>query len=153
SRKKEYLNLAKRFSETDTLTEAHHLSAAIFGVFHTKHLFSDHIPSDDIYSSVWDEQPIAYPTKPRIRNYREKTRPGAVVNHRERKEQMKQVYLKEKEAEEKALKKYMQGDAIRLSEINQIEPHIRKMLLAWVGKAMMKKDRTFKTEYGRVVKV
>ncbi|HLQ70731.1 MAG TPA: TIGR02677 family protein [Bacillota bacterium] len=153
SRKKEYLNLAQRFSELDTLSEAHRLSAAIFGVFHTKHLFSDQIPSDDVYSSVWNEQPVTYPTKPRIRNYREKTRPGAVVNQQKRKEQVKQAYLKEKETEEKALKKYMQEDVIRLSEINQIEPHIRKMLLAWVGKAMMKKNRTFKTEHGRIVKV
>src|SRR5699024_8299453 len=153
SRKKEYLNLAQRFSELDTLSEAHRLSAAIFGVFHTKHLFSDQIPSDDGYSTVWNEQPVTYPTKPRIRNYREKTRPGAVVNQQKRKEQVKQAYLKEKETEEKALKKYMQEDVIRLSEINQIEPHIRKMLLAWVGKAMMKKNRTIKTEDGRNVKV
>lgn len=52
----------------------------IFGVFHTCHLFSDRIPSDDIYTSIWDEQPIEHETKPRIPHYRETTRPGAIIN-------------------------------------------------------------------------
>ena len=38
SRKKDYLHLAAWFAELDSLEEAHKLSSAVFGVFHTKHI-------------------------------------------------------------------------------------------------------------------
>lgn len=153
SRKKDYLHLAKWFDSLENMDQAHELSAVAFGIFHTRHLFSDHVPTDDIYTDVWDEKPIAHETKPRIRNYREKTRPGAMVSQKQKKEAMKQAYLREKLAEQEALEKYMQGNEIRLEELPKVEPHIRKMLLSWVGKAMAKKDLTFKTEHGRTVRV
>src|SRR5699024_208973 len=48
SRKKDYLHLAKWFDSLTDVREAHELSAVVFGVFHTRHLFSDHVPTDDI---------------------------------------------------------------------------------------------------------
>ncbi|WP_106496593.1 TIGR02677 family protein [Lentibacillus sp. Marseille-P4043] len=153
SRKKDYLHLAKWFDSFDTVKEAHELSAVAFGVFHTRHLFSDHVPTDDIYTDIWDEQPITHETKPRIRNYREKTRAGAIVSQQQKKEAARQEYLRDKLAEQEALEKYMQGNEIRLDALPVIETHVRKMLLGWIGKAMAKKDHTFKTEHGRNVKV
>ncbi len=67
SRKKDYLYLAKWFDGMAEVNEAHELSAIVFGVTHTRHLFSDHVPTEDIYTSVWEEQPMEHETKPRIR--------------------------------------------------------------------------------------
>lgn len=153
SRKKDYLHLAKWFDSLADEKEAHELSAVVFGVFHTRHLFSDDVPSDDIYTDTWDEVPIIHETKPRVRHYREKTRPGAIVSQAEKKEKAKGEYLQRKQAERETLEKYMHGNEIRLDQLPVIETYVRKMLLSWIGKAMAKKDHTFKTEHGRQVKV
>ncbi|MFD1037076.1 TIGR02677 family protein [Virgibacillus byunsanensis] len=153
SRKKDYLHTAKWFDSLSDINEAHELSAVVFGVFHTRHLFSDHVPTDDIYTDVWDEKPITYETKPRIRNFREKTRPGAIVSQQEKKEEARQTHLLQKQMEQKTLEKYMSGNEIRLDQLPVVEAYVRKMLLGWIGKAMSRKDHTFKTEHGRTVKV
>lgn len=152
SRKKDYLYLSKWFDSLESIREAHELSAIVFGVFHTRHLFSDQIPSDDIYTSIWDEKPIEHETNPRIRNYREKTRPGAIISNQKKKEETKQAFLLNKQIEQDTLEKYMVGNKMILAELPVIEPYFRKMLLNWLGKAMIRKDRTFKTEYGQTVR-
>ncbi|RKQ35848.1 TIGR02677 family protein [Oceanobacillus halophilus] len=153
SRKKDYLYLAKWFDSFSSVQEAHQLSAVAFGVIHTRHIFSDQVPTDDIYTDIWEEIPVQHVTKPRIRNYREKTKAGAIVSNQKQKEEAREKYLKEKVAEHEALNKYMDGDKIELKNLPSIETHVRKMLLGWIGKAMAKKDRTFKTEHGRKVRV
>lgn len=153
SRKKDYLHLAKWFESLADVKEAHQLSAIAFGIFHTRHLFSDHIPSDDIYTSIWDENPIEYETKPRIRNYRETTRPGAIISQQQKKEKMREIHLLNKQLEQETLERYLQGNEIHLDQLPVIEPYVRKMFLNWIGKAMARKDRTFKTEHDRSVKV
>ena len=153
SRKKDYLHLAKWFESLADVKAAHELSAVVFGVFHTRHLFSDHVPTDNIYTSIWEEKPMVHETNPRIRNYREKTRPGAIISQEQQKEATKREHLRNKLIEQETLEKYMQGNEIHLGELPIIEPYVRKMLLSWIGKAMMRKDRTFKTEHGRTLKV
>lgn len=153
SRKKDYLYLAKWFANMTDVYEAHELAAVVFGVSHTRHLFSDHIPTDDIYTSIWEEAPMEHETNPRIRNYREKTRAGAIINQQALKEEAKRVHLENKQMERQTLEKYMKDNAIHLDQLPVIEPHVRKILLSWIGRAMMRKDKTIQTEYGRVVKV
>ncbi|SHH38491.1 TIGR02677 family protein [Virgibacillus chiguensis] len=153
SRKKDYLHLASWFASMDDVNEAHELSAVAFGVFHTRHLYSDHIPSEDIYTDTWEEKPIEHETNPRIRNYREKTKAGAIVDQKKAKEKVREQYLQEKIAEQMTIEKYMDGNRIMIEKLPIIETNVRKMLLSWIGKAMAKQDRTFKTEHGRVVKV
>lgn len=153
SRKKDYLHLAKWFDNLSDVKAAHELSAVVFGVFHTRHLFSDHVPTDDIYTSIWEEKPMEHETNPRTRNYREKTRPGAIISQQKQKEAAKREHLQNKQMEQQTLEKYMQGNEIHLDQLPVVEPYVRKMLLSWIGKAMMRKDRTFQTEHGRAVKV
>lgn len=153
SRKKDYLHLAEWFDSLSSVKDAHELSSVVFGVFHTRHLFSDHVPTDDIYTDIWEEKPMEHETKPRIRNYREKTRPGAIISQKSRKEEARREHLRNKQIEQETLEKYMTGNMIRVEELPIVEPYVRKMLLSWVGKAMARKDHTFKTEYGRQVKV
>ena len=153
SRKKDYLHLAKWFDSFTDVKDAHELSSVVFGVFHTKHVFSDHVPTDNIYTSVWDENPIHYQTNPRIRNYREKTRPGAIVSQKREKEAMKLKHLRQVQQERQTLENYMKHNEIRLAELPVIESYVRKILLSWVGKAMNRKNRIFQTEYGQDVKM
>lgn len=153
SRKKDYLHLAKWFASMPDVDEAHKLSSVVFGIANTRHLFSDAIPSDDIYTDVWDEAPIKHETKPRIRNYREKTRPGAILKRDAQKEAARQAYLKQKQMEQATLETYMSGGDIRLRDLPVIETNVRKMFLSWIGTAMSRTDQTFKTEFGHNVRV
>ncbi|GAA0589983.1 TIGR02677 family protein [Virgibacillus siamensis] len=153
SRKKDYLHLAKWFDSLDNTEEAHELSSVVFGIFHTRHILSDHVPTDDIYMDVWEEKPMEHETKPRIRQYREKTKPGAIISQNKQKAAARDEHLRNKQLEQRTLENYMHGNKIVLQELPVIEPYVRKMFLGWIGKAMARKDQTFKTEYGRTVKV
>src|SRR5690625_1480909 len=153
SRKKDYLHLAKWFDALENMEEAHELSSVAFGVFHTRHFHIDHAPTENIYADVWDEPPMEHETKPITRNYREKTRPGAITSNQKKKEEMKKHYLEAKHQERKMIEQYIDGNEIRMEALPEVEPHIRKLLLSWLGKAMVRKDRTIKTELGRKVRV
>lgn len=153
SRKEDYLHLAEWFSNLPTIEEAHKLSSIVFGLSHTKHLYADHIPTDDIYTDVWEETPMAHERVPRIRAYREKTRANAVESHNEQKEKTRSDYLTRRIYERKVIEQYLTGNTLELEQLPVIEPFVRKLLLSWIGKAMAKADRTIKTEYGDEVKV
>ncbi|MEB1808333.1 MAG: TIGR02677 family protein [Bacillaceae bacterium] len=153
SRKKDYMHLAKWFDGMDEIEKAHELSSVVFGVFHTRHFQGDHIPTEDIYMDVWDEAPMVHETKPRIRGYREKTKAGSIQDNEQRKLEMKKRHLEEQKREKALIEKYMKEGVIYLDKISSVEGTVRKMFLLWIGKAMGRKDRTIKTEFGTDVKV
>ncbi|MGF7186532.1 uncharacterized protein (TIGR02677 family) [Desulfitispora alkaliphila] len=153
SRKKDYLHLAKWFDEMTSIEEAHKLSSVAFGVFHTRHLYLEHIPTDDIYLDIWEEAPMEYKTKPRIRQYGEKTRANAIDDNQHEKEEMRRLHLKQRRYEQKVVEQYINGDEIKIKDLPTVEPHVRKLLLSWIGKAMVRADRTVKTEFGSRVKI
>ncbi|SHG51286.1 TIGR02677 family protein [Ornithinibacillus halophilus] len=153
SRKKDYLHLAKWFDSIEEMEETHELSSVAFGVFHTRHFHIDHIPTDNIYADVWDEAPMEHETKPMIRNYRERTRPGAVTSNQKKKEETMRQYLEQKQHEKKLIEQYIEGNEIRVENLPTVETHVRKLLLSWIGKAMASKNQTIKTELGRRVHV
>ncbi|HLS06907.1 MAG TPA: TIGR02677 family protein [Bacillota bacterium] len=153
SRKKDYLHLAEWFASLPTTEQAHELASVVFGLFETRHLLSHHVPTDDIYTSIWDEAPIEFETNPRIIHYRARTRPGAVVSQAAEKERTKREFLQNQRLEQMTVEQYITENEINLATLPVIEPYVRKMFLTWIGKAMARKDRTFQTEYGRTVKV
>ncbi|MBN8208911.1 TIGR02677 family protein [Bacillus sp. NTK071] len=153
SRKNDYLHLAKWFDGLQDIEEAHQLSSVAFGVFHTRHLQIDHVPTEDIYFDIWDEKPMEHRTNPRIRQYREKTRAGAIEDNKEKIERMKRLHLEQRQREKKVIENYISESEIRIKELPIVEPHVRKLLLSWLGKALAREDRTVKTEFGRKVAV
>nr|WP_148295056.1 TIGR02677 family protein [Gracilibacillus boraciitolerans] len=153
SRKKDYLHLANWFSAMDNVEAAHQLSSVAFGVFHTRHFLIDDHSTDDIYTDVWDEQPMEHETKPIVRNYREKSRAGAVISNQQKKEEMKRAHLEQKQRERQLIEQYVKNNQIKVEHLPIVEAHVRKLLLSWVGKAMARKDRTIKTELGKRVHV
>src|SRR5690606_1352076 len=133
--------------------EAHKLSSIVFGLTHTKHLYSDHIATENIYMEVWEEEPMAHERVPKVREYREKTRANAADSHDEKKAMTKQSYLLQLRYEQQVIERYMSGNVIDLERLPAVEPFVRKLFLTWIGKAMAKADRTIKTEYGQQVTV
>jgi uncharacterized protein (TIGR02677 family) len=153
SRKEDYLHLAQWFLTLDSIDEAHKLSSVAFGAFHTKHIYSDHIPTDDIYIDVWEEDPMAHERVPRVRDYREKTKATALEDHKLQKEMASREHLERRLYEQKVIQQYRTGSEIILEDLPIVEPFVRKLFLTWIGKAMAKKDQVIKTEYGDQIRV
>lgn len=153
SRHQEYLEIAAWFASLPDMTSAHALSACIFGVTHTRHLYGDVRLSEDIDGDIWDEAPTILITRPRIRQYRFRTRVGAIVSHGEAKTDLLQNYLDQKETERKFMEGLIRQDQIILADLPTIDAHVRKTLLGWIGRCMTTTDGVSKTEGGRKIKL
>ncbi|UNC91163.1 TIGR02677 family protein [Candidatus Contubernalis alkaliaceticus] len=149
SRRKDYLHLANCFVNCQDLQEAHELSACVFGVSHTRHIYSRPKETEDIYVQIWDQPATVITVNPRVRNYREKTRPRPIISHRQEKERLLAQYLQEKEAEQKLIEQMIKKDRIILSELSFSDPYIRKTILNWIGRCMGSRQLVAKTETGR----
>jgi uncharacterized protein (TIGR02677 family) len=153
SRKKDYLQLSKWFTECEDIEEAHKLSAVVFGSMTIQHLQLEDATTENLHVDTWDEAPVELTIKPRTVRYREKTKPGSFDSHDKKKKQQRDKYLKEREQEKRLIEKYMNEGQITLSSLTTVEPFIRKVLLSWIGKSMISKNRVVKTDYGLLVKV
>lgn len=153
SRKKDYLHLAAWFAEIESLAEAHQLSSAVFGVFHTKHIYAEEKATEDIYKDVWEEAPTILTIKPRVRQYREKTKPSALQDYKLEKEMILNDYLNQKEAEKKQILQYIQDNKIIFKNLPVIDASIRKTLLQWLAKALSTKEKITKVEIGKKIRV
>jgi len=153
SRKNDYLHLSKWFSNCETLSDAHELSSIVFGAMSTQHLQVEDYTTDNLYTDTWDEAPIQVIIKPRTSHYREKTKAQAMRMNTERKHQQQKLYLEERKREQQLLQQYMKSNRIQLSEVGEVEPFIRKLLLGWIAKARSNKEGKVKTDYGMTVKI
>lgn len=153
SRKKDYLHLAGMFSRSRSLEEAHKLSAVVFGSMTIRHLKVDKDTTENIHADIWEEDPVILPIKPRVRSYRDKTKPGAMVSNEEKKKTLMQQHLAEKDQERQLVETLFTGDKMTISELGMVKPFVRKTILSWIGKAMSNKHQVIKTDYGFTVKV
>lgn len=153
SRREEYLHLSNWFSGIEEIEEAHKLFATAFGVPHTRHYLIDQNPTDDIYTEIWDFEPMIHVTKPMIRQYSEKTKAHAVIDRSEKRREAKEYFLEQKQLEEKWVEKYMNNQLIELDKIESVEPKVRQIFLSWIGKAMGQKDQIIQSDFGVRVKV
>ncbi len=153
SRRKDYLHLANWFNKCESLEKAHLLSACVFGVSNTRHLYADTKDTEDIYAEIWEKEPIVMTVNPRIRRYKEKTRTGAILSKEKEKREKLEEYLKEKEAEQKLIEEIVYDNKIVLEKIKLTDPYVRKTILGWIGKCMGSKDRTAKTENGNTIRL
>ena len=153
SRRKDYLSLAGWFSNCTDLNDASRLFACVFGVAHTRHIFAARKETEDIYREIWDEKPTDLLVQPRVRHYRAKVRPQAVVSRQKEKQEALNEYLRQKEAEQRLLEQVMQEDRIVLSQVALQDPHVRKILLRWIGKCVSDRQREARTETGSKIRL
>lgn len=151
SRRMDYLHLAQLFSGCPDLKEAHKLAACVFGVSHSAHLYAGVKETENIYADIWDEPPTVLTVKPRVRQYRPKTKTGAVDSHQQEKLELLEQYLRQKEEEQQLVNEIIQGDRVVLAELPKVDPYIRKTLLNWIGRCMTNDQLLGKTESGRQI--
>jgi uncharacterized protein (TIGR02677 family) len=153
SRKKEYLHLAELFSRSRSMEDAHQLSAVVFGSMTIRHLKIEEDTTENIHADIWEEEPIILPIKPRIRSFKDKTKPGAMVSNDEKKKALMREHLAEKAQERMIIETLFTDQRMTISELGVVKPFVRKVILSWIGKAMSSKSQVIKTDYGFTVRV
>jgi uncharacterized protein (TIGR02677 family) len=153
SRRHDYLHLAGWFSRLDDLEEAHRLAALLFGLRQTRHFYGEPRTSDDIDRQVWEEPPTLVTLTPRVVGYREKTKPGAVVDRSAEKRMALREYIKRQRYYEAMIDRLIVDQRIVIADLPEVEPFVRKTLLAWVARCMQTPDRFIQTETGRMIRL
>lgn len=153
SRRRDYEHLAKWFERLASIEEAHELSSVVFGIFHTKHLVGDARPTDDLYTDIWEEQPIEHVVNGRAEPTRNASKTVAIIDRREEIQAVQREHLLKLDRQRQIIEQYMDERWLRIHQLPVIEPFVRKLLLSWVGKAMLHEDQLVQTEFGTTVRV
>lgn len=127
SRKAEYKKICEMFCNTETIEEAHKLSSLVFGMKNTRHLKGNfERETDNVNSSILEEVRQEIEIKPRIREFKEKKEKAIIEDKTEIKKQKIEEYLKQREEEEKLIRKYIVQGKIVIKDLPVIEPIVRK---------------------------
>jgi uncharacterized protein (TIGR02677 family) len=154
NRREEYRKLCEMFLSCDNIKEAHKLSAVVFGLFNTRHVRGSlERATESSNSSVYDELPTQVDIKPRVRGFREKSIRSPIVFKTEKKEKMREEYIRRMEEEKQIMESYVAEDKIDIEKLPVIPKHVRVTLLKWIGKASAAPGKIAKTEDGRIFKL
>ena len=87
NRREEYRKVAEMFLRCEDTSEAHKMSAMIFGLEKTFHLKGDETrETDSMNKGVYEEPAQEFILKPRVRNYREISGRSSIRDNREEKQ-------------------------------------------------------------------
>ncbi|SEP42065.1 TIGR02677 family protein [Propionispora vibrioides] len=153
SRRHDYLHLAGWFAGLTDIGEAHKLSALLFGVAHSRHLYAEPRLSEDMEQGVMEELPTEVLTPPRVVGYREKSRPGALQDRTAEKQAALRAYIAEQRRQEQLIDQLIDDHKIVLADLPPIEPFVRKTLLNWIARCMQSQERYIQTETGRKIRL
>lgn len=154
NRKEEYRKLAQMFLKCEDVSEAHKLSAMVFGVETPLHIKGELVrETDSTNSGVYEERPMEFKIKPRIRSYREKANRSSIQYYKEEKELAKKMEIEKMEREKKMIASYIIDAKITFEHLPIIENETRNILLRWLSKALENKEGKSKTEDGQVFQI
>ena len=151
SRKDDYRKFLKLFLECESMEDAHKLSAHVFGVQSVAHFKQNaQRETDNINSSVYDEEPMEYMLKPHTRTYRQRKDKQGFADKSIEKLLQRMQYLKQVEQEKELVLRYIQNGRLKLEEITDTVPEFaRRTLLQWISLANLSSSKTGITEYGQ----
>ena len=150
NRKEEYKKAAELFLRCNDLSEAHKMSAMVFGIERPWHLAGDLIrETDSMNQGVYEEVPLQFTLKPRVRIYREKSKRSGIRESAEQKQETRRKLLQKQKEEMQKLQQLEKKGRIDFAELPVLEPRIREILLKWLSDAMEDADFTARTDDGR----
>jgi len=155
SRKDDYKKYIKLFLDCTDIEEAHRLSSLVFGAFQVEHFqINASRSTENINSSVYEEEPLEYALKPRTHRYRPRMdRTGFEVRTFE-KIARQQEYLQQANKARELVMKYKHDGKIKLDGITDIIPEAaRSTLLRWIAAATANSRKSGRTEYGQAYRV
>lgn len=150
NRKEEYRKAAELFLTCHDITEAHKMSAMVFGLERPFHLAGEWIrETDSMNRGVYEEDALELCLKPRIRTYREKSKRSAIRESVEQKQETRRKMLLQQKEELRKIQELEKDGRIDFAELPLLEPRIREILLKWLSDAMEDADFAARTDDGR----
>lgn len=150
NRKEEYKKVAELFLRCKDMSEAHKMSAMVFGLEQPYHLAGELIrETDSMNQGVYEEAPLQIRLKPRVRTYREKSKRSGIQETTEQKRETRRKLLQQQKEEMQKLQQLEKNGRIDFAELLVLEPRIREILLKWLSDAMEDVDFTARTDDGR----
>lgn len=150
NRKEEYRKVAELFMHCQDLSEAHKMSAMVFGLERPFHMEGELIrETDSINRGVYEDRALEICLKPRIRTYREKSKRSAIRESVEQKQETRRKLLQQKKEELQKIRSLEKEGKIDFAELPVLEPRIREILLKWLSDALEDADFTARTDDGR----
>ena len=151
NRKEEYKKLCEMFLKCKDIDEAHCLSAMAFGIFNTKHIKGDIVrKTESVNASIYEEEPLKIEIRPKVRLYREKAVKNPIQDKSEKKNKLREEYIKSLQYEKSIVESYIKDNAIEIAALPEIEAHVRITILKWIARACSNPDKKAKTEDGRI---
>jgi len=154
NRTEEYRHIAKIFSLCKNMEEAHKMSAMVFGVDQTFHIreFSGRT-TEQIDSGVYEEPSSFIALEPRIRQAGTKSKRKPAPNYEFEQMAARMAILDEQQKRSSIRTQYIEQKVIDFSQIDHLDSYSRKLLLSWLSKALMNKDRKTRLESGEPYRV
>lgn len=153
NRKRDYQNLASMFfsfQNKKDIKGAHKLSAVVFGVPHTKHIFAEDKVTDTQDDEIWEQPQKLFTTTPKNRSYQRSKRIKSYVKASEE-ERQKEVenYLKNREQQRGQIEQLIVDDKIIVKDLPVVDSFVRKSILSWITRGVQNRNQTGKTDFGR----
>lgn len=150
NRTEEYRHIADLFGKCQTLSQAHKMSALIFGVDKPLHMQAlQNRNTDSIDSGVYEEETTYYALEPRTRVATVKSKRQPAQDYNLEKEQQRLEILEQKQAQSERLKSYIHNGIIDFEQIDLLDGESRKILLSWLTNGLSDANKTAKTDDGR----
>jgi uncharacterized protein (TIGR02677 family) len=150
NRREEYRKVASLFLKCQDVSQAHEMSAMVFGLESPGHFQVEHSrKTDSMNGEVYEEQPFTYKLKPRIRSYREAASRSSMTNHAEEKNQMREKILEQHRLEAEKIAALEKDGQICFWELPILETQIREILLKWISDALEHPRYIGRTQDGR----
>lgn len=150
NRREEYKKVASIFMKCEDITQAHKMSAMVFGMerpYHLKGSFQRE--TDSMNGAVYEELPMEFELRPRIRNYREKSKRSSITDTQEKKEQARKQMLAELKEDRRKVGLLERDGRIAFDSLPVIESRVREILLKWLSDALEDTDYAARTDDGR----
>lgn len=149
NRKKDYQTLASMFYAYENLIEANKLSAACFGVAHTKHIYGEEKLTDTHNEEVWEQNQSTFTTTPRNKEFQRTKRIKSYVKASvEEKQKQIEEYIKNREKQREIIESLIVENKIVLKNLGAVDSFVRKSILTWIARGVQTKSHTGKTDFG-----
>lgn len=150
NRREEYRKVAEIFMKCEELSDAHKMSAMVFGLERTFHLKGAGVrETDSMNQGVYEEAPLEFLLNPRIRGYREKSRRSAMVDSASAKEETRRQMMAQLKEDQRKIALLEQDGKIDFSKLPVIEPRVREILLKWLANGLENEGYRSRTDDGR----
>ena len=154
NRREEYRKVAELFLQCGDLSQAHKMSAMVFGLEHPWHLAGDfERESESMNQGVYEESALEFSLKPRTRTYREKSNRSAMKDNTREKDNARMLIMQQMREDREKIQKLEQNGRIDFAKLPVIEPRVREILLKWLSDALEQEGYMSRTDDGRVYKL